>query len=59
MVGKYEREALERRRDQLMNWRSAHGLTPWEAKELDDIVSKVGERVTNEHVRVLAGPFAT
>lgn len=59
MVGKYEAESLARRRDQLMHWRYAHGLTPWEAKELDEIVGKIGERKTNEHARALAGPFAS
>lgn len=44
MVGKYELEALTQRREYLMDLRGRRGLTPGEGKELDEIVSKIGER---------------
>mgnify|MGYP003450154961 FL=1 len=58
-AGKYETEALERRRDQLKSWLPYPGLTPLEAAELDRIVAKIGEPKPNEHARALAGPFAS
>ena len=59
MAGKYETEALERRREQLKSWLPYPGLTPLEAAELDQIVAKIGDSKPNEHARALAGLFAS
>ena len=59
MAGKYETEALERRREQLKIWLPYPGLTPLDAAELDQIVAKIGDSKPNEHARALAGPFAS
>jgi len=58
MAGKYETEALERRRTELMRMRDYPGLTPFEAAELDRIIGKIGEPKQNEHLRFLGMPFA-
>lgn len=44
MIGKYEREALERRRDALLFQRAyRRDLTPYEGAELDKLVEQVGD----------------
>ncbi len=59
MAGKYETEALERRRAELMRMRGYPGLTPFEAAELDRIFGQIGEPKQNEHARFLGIPLAS
>lgn len=43
-IGKYEREALERQRGDLLEKRryGRGGLSPWEGKQLDELEEKLG-----------------
>lgn len=40
-LGKYEREALERRRDELMRARATSGLSVGQGRELDAVISQL------------------